>query len=109
MDPNQTSNQMNNPMMNAPMGNQMPERPPVSLEHRNAMGTWVAAVVIVLALAVGGFYFWSQKDVAPVDTGTDNTQLQAITTQGSADDAAAIKADLNATKVDNLDSQLNAS
>lgn len=68
-------------------------------------GLIIGAIVIIAIIILGGLYFWGQR---ANDTAT-NQALDSINQQSTSDEAAAIEADLNATDVDNLNAELNAS
>lgn len=65
-------------------------------------GTIIGVIVILLIIILGGFYFWSKR------VGND-AQLDEINMQSKTDDLSAIESDLNATEIENLDAELNAS
>ncbi|OHA89620.1 MAG: hypothetical protein A3C70_02595 [Candidatus Zambryskibacteria bacterium RIFCSPHIGHO2_02_FULL_43_14] len=69
----------------------------------SSIGPIIGIIVILAIIILGGLYFWNQRaDV------TDQT-VESINTQNVSDEAAAIEADLNATDIENLDAELNAS
>lgn len=68
----------------------------------SSAGPIIGAIVILAILILGGLYFWSQR------SGNDAV-IEEINTQTNSDAAAAIEADLNATDIENLDAELNAS
>lgn len=70
-------------------------------------GSIIAVIVILAIIILGGFYFWSQR-IGDETMMTDET-VESINMQNSSDEAAAIEADLNATEIENLDAELNAS
>ena len=65
-------------------------------------GPIIGAIVILAIIILGGLYFWSQR------AGNDAV-IDEINTQSGSDEASAIEADLNATDIENLDAELNAS
>ena len=65
-------------------------------------GPIIGVIVIIAIVILGGFYFWSQR------AGND-AAIDEINTQSGSDEASAIEADLNATDIENLDAELNAS
>ncbi len=76
-----------------------------------SLGPVIGTIIILLVIILGGLYFWSErtkmadnKEAATAET-TDS-EAQAIRSQSSSDDAAAIQADLDATNFDSLDSDL---
>lgn len=71
----------------------------------------IIGVVIILAIAIlGGLYFWSQRagNEARDEVLIDET-VEAIGTQNQADNTTSIEADLEATDIESLDAELNAS
>lgn len=68
----------------------------------SSAGPIIGAIVILAILILGGLYFWSQR------AGNDAV-IEEINTQTNSDAAATIEADLNATDIENLDAELNAS
>ncbi len=80
----------------------------VNPAEKNGSAGPIIAVIIILALVIlGGLYFWDQRGDRNEIINDD--VLEAINTQSELDDAASIEADLDATDVDNLDSEINAS
>jgi len=65
-------------------------------------GPVIGAIVILAIIILGGLYFWSQR------AGND-TVIDEINTQSGSDETSAIEADLDATDIENLDAELNAS
>lgn len=99
-------------------------------EGTKSVGALIGSIIIVIILIVGGFYLWSTK-VAPVAepqmmeqgmpvmNGTEpemtaeeqalnqpDPVLSQMATVGSTDDTASIDADLKATSLDGMDSEL---
>ncbi|MDO8729250.1 MAG: hypothetical protein Q7K26_05215 [bacterium] len=63
----------------------------------------IFGVIVILAIIIlGGLYFWNQRI-------SKDAAIDEINTQNNADEAATIEADLNATDIENLDAELNAS
>lgn len=71
--------------------------------EKGGSGLKLAAIVILIIVVLAGLYFWSQRSDSAEDA------LESIETQGTSDDAASIEADLDATDVENLDAEFNAS
>ena len=97
----ETQNNMNVP----------PQKPQATQNSGGSAGSLIAVIVILALIIIGALYFWGQSNSA--DDGaervmTDET-VQTINAQSSSDAAAAIEADLDATDVDSLDAELNAS
>ena len=65
-------------------------------------GPVIGVIVILAIIILGGLYFWSQR------AGNDAV-IDEINTQSGSDEASDIEADLNATDIENLDAELNAS
>jgi len=79
----------------------------------SSAGPIISVIVILVVIILGGLYFWSQSasDYGVTDNSslmTDQT-VEAIKMQGQADDTSSIEADLDATDIENLDAELNAS
>ena len=68
-------------------------------------GPIIGAIVILAIIILGGLYFWSQRTP---DLITEET-VESINIQSEADDTDSIEADLDATDIENLDVELNAS
>lgn len=67
----------------------------------------IIGIIIILAIIIlGGFYFWSQR---ANETMMTDEAVESINRQNNSDTAAAIEADLDATDIENLDAELNAS
>ncbi|MDP3875128.1 MAG: hypothetical protein Q8Q22_01245 [bacterium] len=69
-------------------------------------GLVVGAIVILAIIILGGLYFWSQRVGEKVST---DEVIENINQQNNSDEAATIEADLDATDIENLDAELNAS
>ena len=68
----------------------------------------IIAVIIILALVIlGALYFWGERKDR--DELLSDDTLEAIEMQSDSDETNSIEADLDATDVDNLDSEINAS
>ncbi|MDP3875217.1 MAG: hypothetical protein Q8Q22_01740 [bacterium] len=65
-------------------------------------GLVIATIVIIVIIILGGLYFWNQR------AGNDAV-VDEINTQNNSDESSAIEADLNATDIESLDAELNAS
>lgn len=72
--------------------------------EKSSSGLTIAAVVILIIVVLAGLYFWIERS----DNQTEEA-MEAIETQSTSDDAASIEADLEATDVENLDMEFNAS
>lgn len=71
-------------------------------------GSIIAVIVILIIIILGGLYFWNQRaGVGGIDELDNSSAVESINTQSSSDEAAVIEADLNATKIENLDADLN--
>ncbi|MDO8481927.1 MAG: hypothetical protein Q7S75_02510 [bacterium] len=112
-----TNNQENNPMNNqgAVPGNQ-PVEPSSS-----STGPFVGAIIIILLLALGAFYFWNYKldtinnNPPPLILGNDTASADpssdagaGLPAQQTSDEAAAIEADLQAMNIDQFNAQTDA-
>lgn len=79
----------------------------ISKEGGGSVGLIVGIIVILVIIVLGGLYFWGQR-TSDNAIKTDET-VESINIQSESDDTASIEADLDATNVDNLDGELNAS
>ncbi|MBI1999290.1 MAG: hypothetical protein HYS74_01375 [Parcubacteria group bacterium] len=80
------------------------------------MGPIVGIALIIIVLALGGFYFWGkelvqQGDTAEIPAAADvlqeaDAQLESLNQQGTSDEVQAIENDLTATDLDGLDAEL---
>lgn len=84
----------------------IPPQPPVQPEHKGVAGYVVATVVILAVVVVGLLYFWMNRGAENTDP---QSTMQGVNTQQASDEAVDIEADLEATDVENLDAELNAS
>ena len=69
-------------------------------------GPVIGIIVILVIIILGGLYFWGQRES---DDTILNDTLDTINLQSDSDEVDAIEADLNATDIENLDSEINAS
>lgn len=76
-------------------------------ENKSLAGPIIGAVVILAIVVLGGLYFWGQR--ANNDELKTDEAVESINLQSEANDTASIEADLDATEIENLDSELNAS
>ena len=93
--------------MNMNMGAQTPQVP----EEKKSVGSTVSIIVIVLVLALGGYYFLRQVPTAsdqltPAETQADSA-ISSLSTQGTSTDLADIQKDLDATNLSGLDAGLS--
>ncbi len=105
--------QNQNPMGQNPIGTVMPQTPRVP-EDKKSIGPIVGIVIIILVLVLGGLYFWGQK-INMMDQGispetvlnAEDASLVQLGQQSDSDTTASIEADLNATDISNLDTELD--
>lgn len=85
---------------------------------KSGMGALVGAVIIILLLAFGAFYFWGAKlnsgstNPPPLILGNETASAVissdssiGLPAQGNSDEAAAISADVQAMNIDLLSAQ----
>lgn len=75
-------------------------------------GPIIGIIVILIIIILGGLYFWGQKDDARMMDDSDHMMtdtLEDIKMQDESDDAGSIEDDLNATDIESVDSEINAS
>jgi cytoskeletal protein RodZ len=99
---------------------------PVVAENKSS-GALIGTIIVIVILVVGGFYLWNtrvqpkieEKTVPPTEQplGQQTTEDQAsnadpattaLAAQSSSDETASIEADLNATDLNNMDTELQA-
>ncbi len=96
--------------------------PPTQPEKSSGAGSIIGAVIIIVLLAIGAFYFWGAKlnerndNPPPLILGneTADTDLASDTAAGlppqqASDDTAAINADIQAMNIDALGAQTASS
>ena len=91
---------------NMNMGGQ-PE-PTMVPQSEGSLGPVIGTIIILAVIVLGGLYFWGQRvnNNVMTDTQVQDT-VQTIKDQSTSDTPADIQADLQATDIDNIDSQLN--
>ncbi len=80
-------------------------------------GPLIGSIIIIIIMVVGGLYFWgtvvvSQKNqiqstILEEQAQADN-EIKSITSQSSDDSIGSIEADLNATILEDFDSELDS-
>lgn len=83
-----------------------PETQNVDKTNEGSAGPIIGTIIILVVIILGGLYFWSQRD--NTDSATEN-RVESIETQGDSDDVSSIEADLEATNVNDLGSELDES
>ena len=78
--------------VNVGMGNEGDSKAPI-----------IGVIVIIVIIILGGYYFWNQR-IANQDVVTDPILLQ-----NNSDVSDTIEVDIEATDIENLDAELNAS
>ncbi len=77
-------------------------------------GPVIGAVIIILILVIGALYFWGaalnrqERETSAQVLRAADPILSALETQNSSDDIASIKADITATDLSGIDSDLKA-
>lgn len=77
-----------------------------STPNGSSAGPVIGIIVILVIIILGGLYFWGQRNG---ENTILNEALNAINLQSDSDEIDTIEADLNATDIENLDSEMNAS
>ena len=78
------------------------------------VGPLVGIIIIIIILALGGFYFWGQRLVKEgilekqetVDETDNDAALESLRAVGTSDAVGAIEEDVDATDLDFLDKSL---
>ena len=85
----------------------------VDKEGGGSIGPIIGIIVILAIIIFGGLYFWSQREGGVEDGVATEAEagavIETINIQSESDDTTSIENDLDATNIDNLDSELNAS
>lgn len=98
MDENANVNNMN---MNGDTGPNMTE------SNEGSAGPVIGTIIILAVIVLGGLYFWGQRASNQALTPEQvQEQVNTIQDQSASDAPADIEADLNATDINNIDSQL---
>jgi len=86
-----------------------PEPNMTTPNNESSAGPVIGTVIILAVIVLGGLYFWGQRaDSEPAMTEEQvQEQVNMIQEQSTSDATADIEADLNATDIDGLDSELN--
>lgn len=81
----------------------------INQDNGSSVGPVIGTIIILAVIVLGGFYFWNQRESknAVMDDAQVSQTVQDIKTQSQSDAPSAIMNDLNATDVNNIDSQLN--
>lgn len=75
--------------------------------REGSVGPVIGTIIILAVIVLGGLYFWSQRGTPVMEEADVDAVVEEINTQEASNEPASIEADLEATDVDNLDSQLN--
>ena len=84
--------------------------------NARSFGPLVGIIIIIVVLLIGAFYFFNTKvdelqetELLPTIQSGGETEaiVNQLETQGTSDDIGAIEEDLNATDLENLDTELN--
>jgi uncharacterized protein HemX len=89
--------------------NTAPSVPPTPKEP-HALGPIVGVVIIIFAIALGGYYIWSTQiktgSIGPDISAEEDQTLSSLEAQSDSDSLSTVEADLNATELDTLDQEL---
>ena len=87
-------------------------------ENKSSIGSIIGTIIIIAIIILGGLYFWGkrleenklkQNLVKESTTQTEEyNEAAAIKSVSSSDDLNSIQADLNSTKTENLDTEINS-
>jgi len=69
----------------------------------------MAVVVILVIVVLGGLYFWNEQRTSTEVAPESDATLDQINSQNQSDDTSSIEADLEATDIETIDSEINAS
>lgn len=76
----------------------------------SSTGPAIGIILIIAIIVIGGLYFWSQREKNnSVENGTQQDQTtQELQKQSSSDDVNSIEADLQATNLNNLGTEVDS-
>ena len=85
-------------------------------QNKSGIGSIIATIIIIALIILGGLYFWGKrveesKMKQDLVTGSDQMtpgDETANVNNASSDDLNSIEADLNATNMDNLGAEMDA-
>lgn len=84
------------------------ENQTTNIESGGSAGPVVATIIILAVIVLGALYFWDQRDAVEEEVNVEAT-VETIETQDESDETSSIEADLEATDVESLDAEFNAS
>lgn len=89
-----------------------PQTPEVSTpEEKSDAGAWIASVIIVVIIFIGGIYFWNNiKSVPITDTDDDKEEMsEEVSSELPANDETIedLETDLQSVDIEELDSELD--
>ncbi len=87
-------------------------------EQKSSVGSIISIIIILILIVIGALYFWGKRvqETMPTEQVTEETstadeammnEAAAIKAMSGSDELDSIEADIRATKVDNLDAELN--
>jgi hypothetical protein len=85
-------------------------------ENKSSIGGIIGTIIIIAIIILGGLYFWGKRVeeaklkqdlVSDTTQPTEYNEAAAIRSVSQGDDYASIEADLKATNMNNLDSEVN--
>lgn len=86
-------------------------------ENKSSIGSIIGTIIIIAVIILGGLYFWGKRvEEAKIrqnlvtETVPQNNQMDeaaVIKSTSASDDLDSIDADLNATKLDNLNAEMS--
>ena len=92
------------------------------IEKTNLPGALIGTIIVLIIIILGGAYLWMMRIQPAVEqkfspteaeqtaqaTADTNATVEQLAVQSPSDDTASIEADLNATKLDTADKDLQA-
>ena len=83
---------------------------PMPGQESKSVGPLIGVIVIIAVIVLGGLYFWGQRldEQKQSEAALQNdAATQELETQNTSDEVADIEADLNATNLEGLDTEMN--
>lgn len=90
---------------------------PIKEPEEKSIGPAIGIIVIIALIVLGGLYFWGERleskkvqneTLRTEETITPGADLEQMQTQSTSDESSAIEADLEATDIDNLGTEMNS-
>ncbi|MFM2357589.1 MAG: hypothetical protein RJA61_326 [Candidatus Parcubacteria bacterium] len=76
---------------------------------KKSVGPMVGLVIVVILIILGGIYFWKEMEYKKEQAQYgQNDEMYIIESQSDSDEVSSIEADLQATAIDSIDTELGS-